>query len=388
MARSHTVTLKLGALGTEVTAWDEVTIGLDMLSAGNPWTLTLWREGRAETWATVRDLARIYAPVELTIDGALQTRGIVERIREGASRAGAPLTLSGRDALASALVADVDPRLSLRGATLEEVATRAVAPLGVTVTIGASAEEARRVQAGARPGARSAGGARTTRRRHRVDQFKPRPGERVWQFLEALTRRHGFLMYVAPAGEGVGLVIDRPAYDAPVEYQLTRRRGADGTWTGNILEGWRDINATEVPTEVTTFGHARLAGPADARHAATVLNTGLAHPRVVDVYLPRPRYLRDPRARTPQIAEQRARVAIARSMAGFEVYEATVQGFAQESRRWAINAMVHIDDELTGVRGDWLTTAVTFTRSRAGGHITRLRLVPKNAVLVEPDPEA
>lgn len=387
MATSHRVALRLGTEGLEVTSWDEVSVTLDLLRPGSPWTVTLWRTADAAAWARVRAEAKVYAPITLAIDGAPQLRGTIERIRDGGSRAGAPLTLSGRDALAAALVADVDPALSLRDATLEDVCTRALAPLGIPVTVGANAAAAREIQAGVRPGTRPPSASSRARRRQVIDRTKPRPGERVWSFLDALARRHGYLLYCAPYGDTVGLVIDRPAYDAPVVQRLTRRRQRDGSWTGNILEGFRDLDATDVPTDVTVFGHAGADAIEDARHRSQVLNDGLAHPRVTEVYLPRPRYLHDPRARTPQAATQRARRELARAMADFETYEATVQGFAQGGRRWTINGMVAIDDELTGVRGDWLATRVDFNRSRANGHVARLRLVPKGSLVVEPDPE-
>lgn len=388
MARSHTVTLKIGAQGLVVSAWDEFTLTLDLLNPGNPWTVTLWRTGRGVAWTQVRQAAQLLAPVTVEIDGAVQLRGVIERIRDGASHAGAPITLSGRDLLAGALVSDVDPRLQMRDATLEDVIERAIGPLQIPVTVGVLADEVRRIQAGARPGARALG-VRTRRRQH-VDRFKPKPGQRVWQFLSELARRHGYLLYAGPWAEGMGLVIDRPAYDAAPVATLARQPQRDGTWRGNLLEGTLDLNATEVPTEVTVYGHTRLTAPQDARHRATLQNDWMRTAnRVAESFPPRPRYLRDPRARTPQIAEQRARHVIHRAMANFAVYEATVQGFSYGSpaRIWTINTMVTLADELTGVRGNWLATRLDLNRSRQGGHTTRLRLVPPGSIDLEPDTE-
>ncbi len=388
MASAHEVVVRIGTAGTVVRAWDEVSIVRDMLAVGSPWTVTLWRQGRSDSWNTIRDVARGFAPVSVEIDGAPQLRGTIERIRDGASRAGAPLTLSGRDAIAAALVSDVDPSLSLRGATLEEVAERALAPLGLGVVIGADADEARAIQAGARPGART---TKRTRRGHHVDRFKPKPGEKVWPFIESLCRRHGFLVWSVPYGSGAGLVIDRPAYDTPATQSLVRRRvrasDRELLCEGNILSGYRDLDLTEVPTTVTVFGHASVTSREDARHRAVIPNARLAHVRVVDAYTPRPRYLRDSRARTLQIAEQRARHELARANAALESYEATVQGFSNAGRLWTANTMVNIDDEVTGATGAWLVTRVTFQRSRAAGHTTTLRLVPRGALVVEPDAE-
>lgn len=447
MARSHVVTLSIGAEGVEVSSWDEVTITLDMLRPGSPWTVTLWRTGRGESWARVRELAKLFAPIEIRVDGALQLRGVIERIRDGADRGGAPFTISGRDTLAAAMVADVDPRLQLRDTTLAEAFERVLLPLGINVMVGALAEDVRSIQAGARPGARAP--ARRSRRAHRVDRFRPQVGQRAWDFMQQLARRHGYLIYSGPVESGTGLVIDRPAYDSAPQGALVRRQRPDGTYEGNILSGTLTLDATDIPTEVTTFGRTRMTAPQDARHSArtenvrlqfggvglfgaidqalgtaptvrlrseteasylarlqreaaatssrsrtqrsttTLLNERLTIHRIADVYFPRPRYVRDTKARTPQIAEQRARHVIARSMQEFAVYEAAVQGFSwgTEGRLWTINSMVTIDDEIAGVRGSWLCTSVTFSRSRSTGHTTRLRLVPPRSIDLEPDAE-
>lgn len=64
-----------------------------------------------------------------------------------------------------------------------------------------------------------------------------------------------------------------------------------------------------------------------------------------------------------------------------------MQGFSNAGRLWTVNTMVNLDDELTSATGAWLVTRVTFARSRASGHTTTLRLVPRGALVVEPDPE-
>lgn len=392
MATTHRVELRLGTQRLVVRAWDEVSVTLDLLHPGSPWTLTLWRQERAETWEAVRDAARLWAPVEVTIDGVRVLIGTVERMRLGAARSGAPITLSGRDALGVALSADVDPTLSTRGATLEDVIEQALRPLGIDVVIGALAEDAREIQAGLRPGpVRRAGSAGRSRRRHHVDRAHPRPGEKVWAFIEQLCRRHGYLAYCAPYGDRMGLVIDRPADGDtdPVPFRLTRRRTQrrDGTFEGNLIEGWRDINGADVPTAVTVFGHSAVTSRQDARHRAVVDNPVLSNRLVAQPHPARPKYIRDPRARTPQQATQRGRRELARAMQDLDVYEGTVQGFAQGGRLWTINTLARVDDEITDVHNEGLITQVTFSRSRQGGHTTKLRLVPRGAIVCEPDPE-
>jgi prophage tail gpP-like protein len=390
MARSHRVTLTIA--GVPVTTWDEIAITHDLFSPAGAYTVTLWREADATRWNEVRRACRIFAPVIVEIDGAVQLRGTLERLKVGGARSGAPLTLSGRSLAGPAMVAHVDPRISLRGVTLHEALTRIFAPLGIAVTVGVSAEDARATMAGARPGPVRTG---TRRAHHKVDRFRLKPGQTVWQAAEMLCRRHGYLLYAAPTADGLGLVIDRPAYDAPVQYALSRTKvrvdaSGEATWTGNVLEGFRDLNGTDAQTMTTVFGHSGLDAPQDARHRGQVSNDRLLfHPLVSDVIVERPHYIRDPRARTPQIAEQRARRENALTMADFDTYNATVQGFAQGSpaRVWAINSMVHVVDELALLEDDWLVTSATFTRSRENGHTTRLRLVPKGSIVIDPDPE-
>lgn len=389
MATTHAVALKVGDPSQAITGWDEVAITHDILSGPSSYSVTLWRESVATRWEAVRGMLRLYAPAFVEIDGAVQMRGEIEHLRFGADRSGAPITVGGRDLAGAALEAHVDPALSLRGLTLSEALERIFAPLGIPVTIGLTADEARTVQAGARPGPVRTSSTSTRRRHHqRVDRFRYREGMTVWEAAETLCRRHGFLLYPAPTVGGFGLVVDRPANDAAPSASLTRKRRGDGTWGGTILSGFRDLDGSKTPTRVVVFGHSGLDAPRDARHRAEIENSALVeHPLVSDVLTYRTHYLRDPRARTPQVAEQRARREIAKKMATFDVFEASVQGFAQSGRIWTVNTTVNLDDDLTGARGIWLVTRAAFRRARSGGHTTHLRLVPKGALVLEPDPE-
>lgn len=385
----HEVSVRLGAQLVRLGTLDEVQITHDLLAPGSPSTVALWRPTEAGPWpeTDLYRIAQMYAPIEVSVDGHLQTRGVVEDVKVGADRGGAALILSCRDLAGAAMVAEASPALTLRDVTLEDALHRLFDPLGISVTVGASADDARNVLAGARPGAR-APASRRSRRRHRVDRFRVQPGTKVWQLADQLCRRHGYLLYTAPAGDGVGLVIDRPAYDSEVLYQLTRRRQPDGTSRATILGGWRELDGKNVPTRAVVFGHSAHASREDARHRAEVENDRLTGARFAEVSQSRPWYRRDPRARTPQQATQRARRLLADANASLDVYTCTAQGFGQGRRLFAANAMARVDDDESGARGDWLVTQVAMTRSRARGTTTSLRLVPKNALLIEPDPDA
>ncbi len=388
MATTHEVELRFGAASVRVGTWDELAITHDMLAPTSPWTVTLWREASMDPWprTDLWPLVLVDETADVVVDGALQVRGFISAVKVTADKSGSPLTITGRDQAAVAQKADADPALSLRNVTLVDALERLFAPLGINVTVGMLAADARTALAGARPGARTTSNRRA-RRAHRVDQFRVKVGEKVWQLADQLCRRHGYLLYTAPSGDGVALVIDRPAYDAPVAYQFTRRRQPDGSYEGTILSGGRTTDISDVPSSVTVFGHAAVASREDTRLRVTVENEGLAHPRVAGTQPARPRYIRDDKARTRDTCEQRGRREIAAAMASFDVYEYTVQGLGQSGRLFAVNAMSRVDDDMTGVHTDCLITRVTMKRSRGGGHTALVRLVPRGAIVIEPDPD-
>lgn len=382
MAQMHEVELTIG--GRSLTAWDEVVLTHDLLTAGSAITVTLWRGRQTpEMAARARGVIQGLAPMEVRVDGALQFVGTVERVRSGADRDGAKLIVSGRDLSAAMLQSDVDPRLSLKELTIAEAIERVVAPLGLPLVVAATAGAARDIAAG-RTRPRSAP-EKASRRAH-VDQWKPRPGEKVWAFCDHLARRHGFLLYVGPTAAGQGLILDKPAYDAEPLYDLTRVAVDGGArYEGNIIAGWDDTNATQVPTVATAYGHTSMLAGEDARCRATDENLALRSPRIRQGAAPRPRYVHDPRVRTLDHARQRARGEIARANQQLFSYEATVQGWGQGPFLYAINTTANLRDDLEGIRDRRLLTRVEMRRSRAGGHTSTLTLSPPGTIVLEPE---
>ncbi|MDO9020569.1 MAG: hypothetical protein Q8S73_36940 [Deltaproteobacteria bacterium] len=382
MADTHEVSLTIA--GRELTAWDEVVLTHDLLTAGSALTVTLLRGRQTPAMAArARGVIQGLAPMEVRVDGALQFVGTVEHVKSGGDRGGAKLIVSGRDLSAAMLVSDVDPRLSLKDVTLAEALTRAVAPLGLPLVVAASASEATRIAAGrAHPRATP----KTSTRRAHVDQWKPRPGEKVWAFCEHLARRHGFLLYVGPTAAGQGLILDKPAYDDEPLYDLTRITTDGGeNYTGNLLGGWDIVNATQVPTVATAYGHTSLLANEDARCEAEQPNTALLSTKIHQGFAPRPRYIHDPRVHTLDQAQQRARSELARANQQLYLYEATVQGWGQAHGLYAINTMTTLRDDLEGIRGRALIAKVDMKRSRDGGHTTQLALSPRGAIVLAPE---
>jgi prophage tail gpP-like protein len=146
-----------------------------------------------------------------------------------------------------------------------------------------------------------------------------------------------------------------------------------------------------VPTKLTAFAHTAANANDDARIRTEVPNEGLVHPLVVEpgFLLPTQRFIRGHHARTPQALRRHAERVIADAMAGFRVYECTVQGHGErineQMTMYAVNSLAHVRDDFHRINETMLITSVDFSGSREGGQRTTLRMVPKGAIKVFPD---
>jgi hypothetical protein len=401
-AFDHVVDLVLCTSGTEIDVWDEYVISLDMLSPGNAWTFAFFRSAaRRTTWDVIKRTVRLGDDVALSIDNACQLTGRVESIRTEADRRnGATVILSGRDLAGPAMDFDADPTFTVRNLTLGEALPQVFGPLGIPVRVVDSAADIR-VTSGRARGPRAA--SRTAPRTVVVDRAHPVPGQKVWAFADSIVSRLGYLCWVAPSADsGLALVVDVPRSTGSPQYLFTRREvpDGDGAYEGNILSGGETLSSKGVPTTISVFTGSDRGAQLSARSAVTTINVGLGDPVVtrglaLDPFPSQPRYVRSQRARTRARAGQEASRAILEAMRGFRTYECVVRGHGQtldEQRLlYALNTVARVrDDVCLDAQGrpldeDMLITAVEFRRSRAGGTLSRLRMVPLGALLIEPE---
>ena len=100
MATPHTVAVTLSS-GTDVDVFVRYTITLDMMRAGNPWTVSMWRSisgAREASWEVLRREVKLGENITLSIDGAAQITGRIETLRTAApdDKGGATMVISGR----------------------------------------------------------------------------------------------------------------------------------------------------------------------------------------------------------------------------------------------------------------------------------------------------
>lgn len=404
----HTATLVLASSGIALDVWDEYEISLSMLDAGNPWTFSLWRSdpvdgdtsARLTSWDVVARNVRCFDRVMVSIDGAAQLNGRIEVRDIGADRSGgATVVINGRDLAGPAMDWDVSPSLTIKNTALGVAVPQAFAQLGITARV---VDSAANVQVTARE---SPGPRRTNTRARRlqvVDIAHPRPGERVWGFVQGMVQRIGYRMWVAPDAEhGIAVVVDTPNDNGTPSYVLFRRSVAHGAgaYEGNILSGRERINTRGAPTEVTVFSGTARGAQVSARTMVTTANASILDDVVTRglVLQPppaQPRYVSSPRSRTPERASQDASNTILDAMASFRVYECTVRGHGQTvdgaRRLYALNTIARVrDDVAVDSQGrpldeDMLITSIRFRRSRQVGTTTTLTLVPRGALALAP----
>ncbi len=437
MAHAHTVSLKLASTGVELLAWDRYSISLDMFSPGSPWSCTIWHsETRESAWRQMLHQTRLGDGAIFAIDDAVQMNGRIETRDVAVSREGAAIVLSGRDMAGPAIDWDADPRLSLKGKTLRETLEALFRPLGITVIVGASADAGREVQTRVRTGAHGTAGHRVTRS-HRVDLSHPRHNERVWQCAESIVKKLGYMLWIAPDGDGgMAVVVDVPNYDQENVFSFERRvRNGTVTANSNILESKFSSQIRNIPTHVYAFGRSRRGDSHAARHrsglqnrrffeapdpdflnfdssappspgqapaavtpsgSATVStllpnqNDDLArYPLVIDPLPPQPRYLNSRRANNPATGRQEAARVMAEAMRSFRTYTCTVQGHGQDvggsMRLFAFNTMAHVYDRLSEIDEDMLIHSVAFDGGRQGGQTTKVTLGTKGACVLVPE---
>lgn len=421
MATPHTVAVTLSS-GTDVDVFDRYTITLDMMRAGNPWTVSMWRSvsgARDASWEVLRREVKLGENVTLSIDGAAQVTGRIETLRTAApdDKGGATMVISGRDLGGMAMTWDADPTVRLKGLALSDALSALFAPLGVPVLI-TDAAAARLVQSGTnraslghahrphathttRPHSPSRGVHRAAARRRAqpIDQSHPRAGERAWALAEEMCRRVGFLMWVAPAADGgIAVVVDVPAFSTPDVFTFGRR--IEGlTATGNILKGAEAFSIKEVPSEVNVYTGTTRGDLISNRSRSQTFNVGVETAAVNRGFLASPmpaqvRHIKSARSRTLAASAKEGERVIAEAMAGFRRVEVTVQGHGQTvagvDRLYAVNTMARVRDDLcTSPDGapldeSMLITGVTFEGGRSTGTTTSLVLVPKDSISIIP----
>lgn len=377
-----------------VVAW---SIDSDYFVATDGWTVTFLD----------REPARLQGlelePVEFLLGGTQQMLGRVDSTRNSGD---GRLEVSGRDYLADISECNIDPTFAVKkNEALGFTISGAAAPCGIRAVVSDSDAAMRNVRTGASVGAPS----KKTFSDLRLSDFKPSPGQSIYDFLNRICARHGCTMQ--PGSQRNTIVLSAPHYDQPAAYSISRSRNTAASASNVVVRATATRDYSSFPTythfvgkSVGTSGSAtNVAGkvPIADYLAATdtrtemqaIVNERAIAGRVLpkdgqetNGQLYRLLYHRDEAAKNKEQLERAAWRAIGERMKETLVYEVTMKGHRDPAsgRFWAVDTICQVDDEMAGVHEPlWILSRRFSYDGSADGERTSLRMIRPYSIVLE-----
>lgn len=373
-----------------VVSW---SIESDYFKSTDGWSVTFFEREPARMQGLEME------PVELLLGDAQQMLG---RCDITTNSGDGMLMVTGRDYLADLVECNIDPTYAVKkDETLAQTVTGAAAPCGISVVYSDSESVMRNVRTGAAVGTPS----RKTFNELRLTDYKPNPGQGIYDFLNRICARHGCTMQPGTARNSI--VLGAPYYDQTAAYAISRSRDQRAA-PGNVIEratATRDYSSFPTYTHfagksVGTSGSATdTAGKVPIADylvvGATELSDVVSERAVAGKVLPkdgrdadgqlyRLLYHRDEKAKNQEQLERAAWRAIGERMKDTLVYEATLKGHRDPATGlfWAVDTICQVDDELTGVHEPLWIVSRRFSYDDAGER-TALRMFRPYSILLE-----
>ena len=203
-------------------------------------------------------------PVELYVDGNLQLKGRIEVTEVGNRANGLAIVCQGRDYISNLMECSVDPALGLTDKmSLTEAVKRAARPAGVD-KVSLSPAAWRNKRAGAIVQTPK---VQTKIPEAALKQYKPNPGENIYDFLTRLAVRFGVTLQ--PTHDTATLLLSSPDYQQEASYAVLRSIANPNSNTNNELFAVAKRDYTHFPTVVLVTGRAGGSGQTRTPMAAT-----------------------------------------------------------------------------------------------------------------------
>lgn len=369
--------------------------------------------------------------VGLMVNGVTILTGYIDEVHYSGSRgAGSVMTVSGRNCLGDAMDAVVDPTMVFDPKdSLSSIIKRVLEPYGFSNDPIADNDANRDVSTGNKYGykvykqpksrstghRKSRGGTKskagTALKSFLEHQCKPRDHEGAYEFCERIANKQG--LHIRCSGDGLDVIVGKPEYDQEARYTLLRRRGNENGKDNNVLSGTVNRSRKGQPSVIVAGGGGGgnnvdrstlkviitnwmtainkdgtlipgVQQVSDKYPSAYYVDLGdvlgdkpeRMFPLILNPYpRSRPWFLYDSEARN---LEQLKNFAL-REMAKIQKKALTVsyevEGHTQDGTLWAVDTMVHVEDEVADLNEDLWVDSVTFSKSRTGGTRTHLSLV-------------
>jgi prophage tail gpP-like protein len=378
------LTVRFGLLQRTETRFTSWSIDSAYLTSTDGFTFDLYSPDRSELfWLELQ-------PCELIVNGATQVLGRVDKTTIGQD--GSVVKCEGRDYISDLVECNADPNLKVAPKDqLEDAIRNAVLPCAIdSITdfenvLFAEVKTGKKIK-------------RSKRKRNKrpLQDYKPKPGEGIYEFINRLVARHGAT--IQPSSDRTEIVIDSPDYTQEPLYTLIRTDDQANSVHNNIVKAEAERDYSKFPTFVIFTGTSGEPGKASAgmtkfykmvdlaeafsSEMGEILRNAIApdRNRPADPGAPgilyRLLYHRDKEARTPEDLEFAAKRAIAERLKDTLSYTCTVKGHTDPKTGavYTVNTMAEVDDALTNVHERLWIARRTLRYSESEGAMTDLEL--------------
>jgi prophage tail gpP-like protein len=351
--------------GSELAKWQEYSINSEFLTPTDGWSFSFTT--RAE-WTRLREVVQPDRRVEIRVDGNLQLTGWIDEVKVGCGGSeGLNVNVSGRDILKIMCDANVHPDFRLKGKKIYEVVEALVFSLYPTMgrSVKTDNDSNRDILTGVKGFKKS---KKARKNITEIDYCQAKPNEGAFEFLARNLRRFGLWCWSDAEGN---IIVSSPDYDQKPAYSLLHKEGEKRV---KILKASYTYKTTQAPSCVMVRGKSA----AKEWEKKTVYGFSSDGSRKLWV----PRYVLHEVAETADQAKAFAEQELSESLKDQRVYECTLRGHtdADTGATYAVDTVVHIEDDFLGVSEDMYVRERTFRRSVSSGTTTELKCVPLGSI--------
>lgn len=281
---------------------------------------------------------------ELRVNEQLECVGVIDSVRRGYDSSGQYLSISGRDVMGLIVDSCCEEFPTIQNSSIAKVADRLLK--NVPYISGIEYDDAAKKRDSSKP------------------FIQIEPGQKIFDVLRDVAFSRGLVFYSTASGS---LVFRKPRGKGKCEFALVQRPGSVGS---GIIKGEYvgDITNRYTSYTVLTQEQGREEGdPVEINASATVNDDQFPFKDVLKK--PYVEAVSDDKGSPAKLA--RRLMEKNRMMSNTVNY--TVKGHSQNTRNWAIDELVNVDDIKLGVRGQMLVYSRTFIGS-SSQQITELKL--------------
>lgn len=343
------------------------------------------------------DILKAGTSVQLVIDGNIQFSGLIDKSPVKISRSGKFIEISGRD-MGSVLVDSCIDPFSYEfdeNATLEQALTKIVSPYGFKVAT--TDNGSRNIQTGT---SITSNDPPVYIKDFSIKACRPSPGEGAFQYASRLAKRFGLWLKADALGKTI--IAGRPNYSQPPLYTLSLSENA------SIFDYAIDFNLTNQTDVIVMQGSGGNGNFQKSSFKVAVVNefngynpdgtytdnvkaTLAKYPGIpvldmkpqllkfqdrFESSIHRPTYIVNDEAKTIEQLQFAARQKMSQLQMEAVSISVSVLGHMQNNIPWTVNTIVKVEDNITNFNENMWISERTFTKSRSGGTITTLKLIP------------